>query len=418
MTMQAHHVLSHLDHTCSEVFSALVKLKDWGMVNHIDSDIDSDQNTQVQRSPHELSKSVTSHSTSGETRPAQEQEKSLEDRVLCVDGHLVGGEPERDHREPSQPASRQTASSQSVPSQSVPNSNTGLHKSLLRTHQGQYLVDIEADRVCFEYLLQSGFGILSEESGLCEADREVLVVIDPIDGSTNAAAGLAWFSTSLCAVDEHGPWVAVVANHATGQYWWAIRGHGAFYKARAHRSLMHHAQLAQQPLPTGFQHLETAEAALSSPAGTDSSVGGTVNSAAGTDRAGDTEYGLVAGSERLASNNTTLLEEALVCVSGLPTSNFGWNQFRSYGAASLDLCHVAQGSFDAFADLSVDAHGVWDYLAGLLICQESDAKIKDGHSRDLILRDPQARRTPIAACTESLLDAVCAASWPMSFNNA
>ncbi len=32
-----------------------------------------------------------------------------------------------------------------------------------------------------------------------------MVVIDPVDGSTNASQGIPWFATSLCAVDAEGP---------------------------------------------------------------------------------------------------------------------------------------------------------------------------------------------------------------------
>ena len=185
---------------------------------------------------------------------------------------------------------------------------------------------------------KAGFGVLSEESGTTHPDREVLVVMDPIDGSTNALAGLPWYGTSLCALDAEGPLASLVVNQATGTEWYAIRGHGAFRDGEPIR-------------PSGV------------------------------------------GS----------LGDAFVAVSGLPERHFGWRQFRCYGAAALDICSVADGTFDAFADLSVDAHGSWDYLGALLVCQEAGGVIADVADRDLIARGHGDRRTPVAAGTPELL---------------
>jgi myo-inositol-1(or 4)-monophosphatase len=55
----------------------------------------------------------------------------------------------------------------------------------------------------------------------------VTVVVDPLDGSTNASRGVPWFATSLCAVDGDGPRAALVVNLVSGQRFEAIRGAGA-----------------------------------------------------------------------------------------------------------------------------------------------------------------------------------------------
>jgi len=202
---------------------------------------------------------------------------------------------------------------------------------------GQYTIDVSADEIAVARLVDAGLGVLSEESGLTEPDRDVLAVVDPIDGSTNASAGLPWFATSLCALDAEGPLASFVVNQATGTTWHAVRGGGAF----------------RDGLPI-------------EPSGTD----------------------------RLA--------DAFVAVSGLPRRHFGWRQFRCYGAAALDLCAVADGTFDAYADLSFDAHGAWDYLGAVLVCLEAGALVGDAIDRDLVVRDPAARRTPVAAATPEL----------------
>lgn len=203
---------------------------------------------------------------------------------------------------------------------------------------GQYEFDLSADQVAVSRLVQAGFGVLSEESGVTGADREILVVVDPVDGSTNASVGLPWYATSLCALDADGPLAAVVVNQADGQTWHATRGGGAF----------------RDGLP-------------------------------------------------ITRPKPVRLADALVAVSGLPSRHLGWSQFRCYGAAALDICAVAQGTFGAFVDVSVDAHGAWDYMGALLIAAEVGAVVEDLHGRDLICRSHHERRTPLAAADADLL---------------
>ena len=96
------------------------------------------------------------------------------------------------------------------------------------------------------------------------------------------------------------------------------------------------------------------------------------------------------------------LDESLVAISGLPPRNLGWGQFRAFGSAALDLCAVADGRVDGYVDCLVDAHGVWDYLAASLICEEAGAVVLDAHGRDLCVLDPEARRTPVAGAGQAL----------------
>lgn len=95
------------------------------------------------------------------------------------------------------------------------------------THEGQYHSDLVADSAAMAVLGQAGLDVLSEESGRHGHDSEVLVVLDPLDGSTNASRGLPWYATSLCALDGDGPRAAVVANQASGVRYEALRGGGA-----------------------------------------------------------------------------------------------------------------------------------------------------------------------------------------------
>jgi fructose-1,6-bisphosphatase/inositol monophosphatase family enzyme len=55
----------------------------------------------------------------------------------------------------------------------------------------------------------------------------VTVVVDPLDGSTNAARRMGWWATSLCAIDQQGPLAALVVDLRHGNRWDAVRGGGA-----------------------------------------------------------------------------------------------------------------------------------------------------------------------------------------------
>jgi myo-inositol-1(or 4)-monophosphatase len=212
-----------------------------------------------------------------------------------------------------------------------------------RAHAGQYVADQAADAAALDVLLSAGLGVLSEESGSTEGDRPIVVVLDPVDGSTNASRGVPWFATSLCALDAEGPLAAVVVNQATGVRYEAVRGGGARCDGAALR-------------PSG----------------------------------------------------ATALGKSIVALSGYPGRYLGWKQFRAFGAAALDLCAVAAGVVDAYIDCSVDAHGPWDYLGGLLICQEAGAVVADALGRPLVCRLHADRRTPVAAATPALLEEVLA----------
>ena len=193
---------------------------------------------------------------------------------------------------------------------------------LAGTRPGQYRSDLAADQVAVAILDKAGVGVLSEESGLHHPDREIVVALDPVDGSTNASRRLPWYASSLCAVDADG-----ARTNATAP----IRG-----------------------------------------------------------------------------SDTETLRTAVVGLSGWPPRHGGWKQMRALGAAALDLCAVAAGRLDAYVDFSRNAHGPWDYLAGMLICQEAGVGVVDAFGRDLVCLEHECRRTPIAAATPDLLAEIVA----------
>ncbi len=202
---------------------------------------------------------------------------------------------------------------------------------------GQYTSDLVADSAALPVLQDAGLAVLSEESGR-SGDAELVAVVDPLDGSTNASRPLPWFATSICVVEGDRPRVAVVHDHASGVRWDAIAGGGARVDGAA-----------------------------------------------------------------LPRRASVSLDEAIVAINALPSRNPGWGQFRCFGAAALDLCAVADGRFDAYVDFDVDALGPWDYLGGMLVCQEAGVEVADAFDRPLVTLDHAARRTPVVGTGEAFI---------------
>jgi hypothetical protein len=81
----------------------------------------------------------------------------------------------------------------------------------------------------------------------------------------------------------------------------------------------------------------------------------------------------------------------------------GWAQFRgARRCRARPLPRRRDGTVDGYVDCVSDAHGVWDYLGGALVCAEAGAIVTDALDRDLVVLEHAARRTPVAAATTDL----------------
>ncbi len=92
--------------------------------------------------------------------------------------------------------------------------------------ESQYVIDVVADDVATRILHGAGFRVISEESGVT-GEGAYSVVVDPIDGSTNADRGIPFFATSLAVMRGEELVAGLVMNHASGTCYEAQRGAGA-----------------------------------------------------------------------------------------------------------------------------------------------------------------------------------------------
>ena len=210
-----------------------------------------------------------------------------------------------------------------------------------RWHDGgdrpdQYALDQVADAAALDVLDAAGVGVLSEESGLRSGSGGETVIVDPVDGSTNASRGIPHYCISLCVVDGPTPVAGLVRHLVSGEEFTATAGGGA------HRNGQ----------PIGPSGRETGE-------------------------------------------------RAVIGVSGRPGPALRVWQVRVLGSAALDLCAVACGRLDGYIDLNSN-HGVWDYAAGILICDEAGAWTGEAADKELFHLSHSERRGPIAASTAQL----------------
>jgi fructose-1,6-bisphosphatase/inositol monophosphatase family enzyme len=108
----------------------------------------------------------------------------------------------------------------------------------------------------------------------------------------------------------------------------------------------------------------------------------------------------------LAPSTTAELGRSVIALSGWPGAALGWRQFRALGSAALALCDVAAGHVDGYLDGVTDQHAPWDYLGGLLVCQEAGALVADARGRELLVLDGDVRRQLVAAGTPEVLGAL------------
>ena len=167
---------------------------------------------------------------------------------------------------------------------------------------------------------------MGEEQDNSGLDTTGLVwILDPVDGTTNFIHRLGHSAISLALVAEGRGVLAVIFNPDTNELYTALAGRGAKLNGREiHVS-------PTEKLAEGLIGVGT------NPAFRD-----------------------------LADRNFGIMRAVFDrCID-----------IRRMGAASLDLCYVACGRLDAYAECRLNP---WDYAAGLLVVREAGGTVTDLH---------------------------------------
>ncbi|WP_432987097.1 inositol monophosphatase family protein [Dactylosporangium sp. CA-233914] len=165
-----------------------------------------------------------------------------------------------------------------------------------------------------------GDAVLGEEYGGGQDRTTVRWIVDPIDGTVNYLYDLPQYAVSLAAEVDGVVVAGVVRNAATGREWTATRGGGAFCGERR-LVASGETDLGQALVGTGFGY---------------------------------------AAERRL--HQARVLAGLIGHVRDI----------RRFGAASIDLCLVAEGSLDAYYEKGLND---WDRAAGGLIAAEAGALV-------------------------------------------
>jgi myo-inositol-1(or 4)-monophosphatase len=166
--------------------------------------------------------------------------------------------------------------------------------------------------------------ILAEESGLNRSrESDCLWIIDPLDGTTNFAHQLPFFSISIAFAFNGEVVAGVVLNPVSGELFSAVKGEGAILNGHIIR-VTPQEKISECLLVTGFPY----------------------------------------DKEKEIKPLMARFENCLKAARGI----------RRLGSAALDLCFVACGRFDGFWEENLKP---WDTAAGMLIAREAGAKITD-----------------------------------------
>ncbi len=170
-------------------------------------------------------------------------------------------------------------------------------------------------------------GLIGEEGSSIVGTSGIDWLIDPIDGTTNFLYDLPGWAVSIAAADAAGTLVGAVYVPAHDEMFSARRGGGAQLNGRAIRC----GELTEPSkalLATGFSY-----------------------------------------SPEKREMQARRLVHVVPRVRDL----------RRFGAASVDLCHVAAGRVDAYVE---EGLGPWDLAAGELIAREAGCRSGDLHGAD------------------------------------
>ena len=210
-------------------------------------------------------------------------------------------------------------------------------------------VDRIVEDAIAEVAAQHRVNLLSEEAGFVDNRSAVTLVVDPVDGSANAAAGvpLCCFGGTV-AVDGQAT-EALTVWLDTGRTWHAVAGRPAPYRTTGRTSL----------------------------------VGAAVNLLRPHRRNSAAWWRVAEKAGRVRILSTTVLETAL----------------------------VAEGSVDAFCDPGSDTHRIVDLATAMVTVPAAGGAVIDARGRPLEIDPDLTRRwSGVAAATPELAEALALAA--------
>lgn len=166
-------------------------------------------------------------------------------------------------------------------------------------------------------------GILGEETGWDNEDSKYSWIIDPLDGTTNFAAGLPVFSISIALYKDKKPIFGIVHDPVKNHTYLGVKEKGAFLngeKIKVSKEISIEDTLIATGFPYNFKEI----------------------------------------LPELKNRFFSVLNH----VRGV----------RRLGSAALDLCYLSCGVFDGFFEQNLKP---WDTAAGIIIAKEAGAKITD-----------------------------------------
>lgn len=216
----------------------------------------------------------------------------------------------------------------------------------------EYDVAIEKELTGKLQDLFAGYTIVGEESwGGGEIPKNA-VIIDPIDGTTNFVHHIPFCAISVGVWEDGEPKYGVVYNPITDEMFTAERGCGAYLNGEK-ISVSETSELQKTLVATGFPYTKS--------------------------EAGD---------------------DFLWAVEKIKAILPHTRDVRRLGAASVDLCYIAKGIFDAYYEINLKP---WDTAAGVLVVTEAGGKISNTEGGKYTLCDKGIVATN-AAIHEKFLD--------------
>ncbi len=197
-------------------------------------------------------------------------------------------------------------------------------------------VDRESEAAIREFLLKElpDSTFLGEEMGQSGGEGYYRWIVDPLDGTTNYLQGFPIFAVSVALEELHKDrkWgeliVGAVIHPMTGELWTAVRGEGS-RKGDQRIRVSPKTNMAQCLMATGFPFRAKKE----------------------------------------LKDYLRTFELMFMSCSGI----------RRAGAAALDLCWTADGTFDGFWEHRLSP---WDVAAGALIIEEAGGLFSSFSGRD------------------------------------